>query len=429
MKWFLRILLGLVVLGLVGAGSAWALVRSESPAIPLEGETDHRDALDVRAVLEHIGDPRQLTPGSRRTVTLDQRQVDAIVAEASRRFRRASGRAKLLDGAVEVEASAESPWPWLTPYVDVTARVTGTPDAPRVLSARLGSLPVPAAIVQPRAEKLYALLRDMRPWIDAVIDAVDDVAIRDGEVTVAYRWTPELEDELKRTGRQLVLGELRASRLLEYHDAVTALTEEFGRREKLPFVRLVETLFGVAEAHVDAGADPALEVRAASLVGTFYLLRRPLGRLIGEELERPPKRTVILWGRADLPKHFLVSVVLTLWGDRAFADALGLSKEITDSTDEGGSGFSFADLAADRAGTQLAHLAMASPEAAEALVRRLAAPTTDEELLPDPTRLPEGMTNEEFLEVYSHVDSPEYAAMVAAIDARLEASDVRRALP
>lgn len=429
MKWFRRILLVVLAVAVVGVGTAWAMVRSDTPAIPLQGEVGHEEALEIRRVLEHVGDPRKLAPGTPLEVTLSQEQVDVLLAEASRRFDEASARVRLRDGAIDVEASAASPWPWITPYVDVVARITGTLDAPRVLSAKVGNLTLPPWFLQPRVDQLYGFMRQSKPWIRAAVSAVDRVDLREGEVTVAYRWSEELEKEIRKTGRALVLGELDASRILAYHEALTGLVSDWPPRERLPFVGFLRTLFDLADRRTESGGEPMLELRAASLVGTYYLIGRPLGGLVDQDVPRAPKRTVVLWNRSDLPKHFLVSVVLTMWGDRAFADALGLSKEITDSTDDGGSGFSFADLAADRAGTQLAERAMASDRAARALIARLAAPLTDAQLLPDPTRLPEGMSEERFREVYSHVNSPEYTAVVDAIDARLAASDVQGALP
>ncbi|MEM1414629.1 MAG: hypothetical protein AAGH15_07005 [Myxococcota bacterium] len=427
MKRLLRFLLVLLVLGVVGVGTAWALVRTETPAIPLEGDTDHDDALALRAVIGHIGDPRRLSPGTRETVTLSQAQVDVLVAEASRRFDRASGRVKLHEGEVELEASAESPFPGITPYLDVTARLTGTPAAPQILEAKVGALPIPAGLFQGRADAAWALLQSRRPFLATLAESVEEVVLREGEASVTYVWTEELERELVAFGREVVLGELATDRLLTYHEAVVTTMRE--RRGEVPFVEFLNVLFGLAEERVQAGEDATRELRAASLVGTFYVVERPLGPLVSLEVPDPQRRLVLLWDRDDLPKHFFVSVLLTMWGDRDFADALGLSKEITDSTDEGGSGFSFADLAADRAGTQLAERSMSSPEVARALVARLAQPLTDAQLLPDPTVLPEGMDEAAFQEAYGRIDSPEYTALIEAIDGRLAGSDVRQALP
>ncbi|NIL98362.1 MAG: hypothetical protein GTO53_10785, partial [Planctomycetales bacterium] len=57
-------------------------------------------------------------------------------------------------------------------------------------------------------------------------------------------------------------------------------------------------------------------------------------------------------GRTDLVSHFLVSAVLTLAVGADAAQAAGILKEISDT--HGGSGFSFADVAANLAGVEMA---------------------------------------------------------------------------
>jgi uncharacterized protein YfiM (DUF2279 family) len=57
-----------------------------------------------------------------------------------------------------------------------------------------------------------------------------------------------------------------------------------------------------------------------------------------------------LLGRYDSAQHFVISAALAAWAGEPAANAIGVYKEIDDS--RRGSGFSFADLAADRAGTR-----------------------------------------------------------------------------
>ena len=82
-------------------------------------------------------------------------------------------------------------------------------------------------------------------------------------------------------------------------------------------------------------------------------------------------------GRHDSAQHFVISAALAAWAGEPVAEAIGLYKELDDA--RRGSGFSFADLAADRAGTRFGELvAKASARLDEALQRILGRrPTLD----------------------------------------------------
>jgi hypothetical protein len=79
-----------------------------------------------------------------------------------------------------------------------------------------------------------------------------------------------------------------------------------------------------------------------------------------------------LHGRHDLLQHFVVSAALTaVLGARA-AEAAGVFKELLDS-EEGGSGFSFADLAADLGGIGFAQQVLGQPGRLAELEKSFAA--------------------------------------------------------
>ena len=76
---------------------------------------------------------------------------------------------------------------------------------------------------------------------------------------------------------------------------------------------------------------------------------------------------VTLQQRWDYPLHFLISALVAAEAGTPLADAVGLWKELTDAR-RGGSGFSFEDLAADRAGTRFGELAIRDPARLQARI-------------------------------------------------------------
>ncbi|OYQ35058.1 hypothetical protein CHU93_02000 [Sandarakinorhabdus cyanobacteriorum] len=127
----------------------------------------------------------------------------------------------------------------------------------------------------------------------------------------------------------------------------------------------------------------------------------------------PPPEPVLA-GRTDLAKHWAVSAALAAVGGVETSRLMGEWKELSDSM-AGGSGFSFVDLAADRAGLRLGRAAV-NPVRAAAVRAELAGITNEGLLPPSVLALAEGLPNDRFVARYRDTDSQRFAAAVKAID-------------
>jgi hypothetical protein len=127
-----------------------------------------------------------------------------------------------------------------------------------------------------------------------------------------------------------------------------------------------------------------------------------------------------LRGRADWARHYSLSAALALLRHPFVSDAAGLIKEQLDALTRD-SGFSFADLAADRAGVRFAAAATHSETAAAAMQARLEHGFGVADFFPPVDDLPENLTVEEFRRRYGGVGDARYRRMLREIDARLEA--------
>jgi len=129
---------------------------------------------------------------------------------------------------------------------------------------------------------------------------------------------------------------------------------------------------------------------------------------------------VTLRGRVDLQKHFMYSIAFQLFGNSSASDAIGELKEFLDSN-PGGSGFSFADLMADRAGTRLAKIATESEETALWVQQQLSQNIVESDFMPEIADIPEGLSAIDFTNNYRDVDSAKYRNMLQLLDKRLAA--------
>lgn len=132
-------------------------------------------------------------------------------------------------------------------------------------------------------------------------------------------------------------------------------------------------------------------------------------------------------GRRDLAKHFMASAVMAAEGGSTLSHLVGQAKELGDAN--GGSGFSFVDLTANRAGIRFAELATGSAVGARH-VQLLARSGLDQNaIMPTVDGLPEGMQRAALERAVGDVGSPDYERVLARIDRRINNAPLYRGKP
>jgi hypothetical protein len=100
--------------------------------------------------------------------------------------------------------------------------------------------------------------------------------------------------------------------------------------------------------------------------------------------------------------------------------SVGIAKELMDAT-PGGSGFSFVDLMADRAGTLFADAATEDDASARLMQALIRDGVTTADFCPPIDGIPEGLTMDEFQTDYGGLAGEGTTAIVAEIQRRLKA--------
>jgi len=134
---------------------------------------------------------------------------------------------------------------------------------------------------------------------------------------------------------------------------------------------------------------------------------------------------ITLSGRQDLSRHFWVSAALTLLSGNERSMAVGLAKELMDAT-PGGSGFSFPDLVADRAGNLFALAATRDERSARVLRNRILGGIRADDYFPDVSDLPENLSRGQFQERFGGLGGKETRRVVEEIRRRLAACNLLR---
>jgi len=291
---------------------------------------------------------------------------------------------------------------------------------------QVGLVRVPGPILNVAARIIVSAVED-DPNIREVLACVDSLDVRGGNLEVVGNTA---------TFRTHVLPLLLAKKAITpavtaatraQIDHLTALENRLPRGDKdARFLAILKAAFANARARSGAG-DPIVENRAAILALAIVSGDRRIERLVGPATDPPAAAKarrrlarVSLYGRIDWARHFVVAGALTLLLDEVAIEALGVFKETLDSTG-GGSGFSFADLMADRAGRLFALTATRNAESARAMQAWMTGPVRVADFFPPAAGLPEGLTAAQLLARYGGVGGPGYRQVLEEIDRRLRA--------
>jgi hypothetical protein len=355
--------------------------------------------------------PRRLQASGAQSVTLSEQDLDLVANYLAHFYANGSARLKLTNDKAEIVASIRPPQVPLIFYFNVSAVVGDGAAVPRFRQISIGRLVAPGFLADWLAAQ--ALKKTLgQETLVVLAQAIKQVDIKDGQLAIAYERPANLRDKL----RSAVVSVDDQERLRVYQERL-ALISGGSKDKSVSLTELLVALFELAEARAAQGNSPA-ENRAVITVLALYVTGKPLSALLpaAKDWPRPSAQVVTLNGREDLAKHFIVSAALAVNVGVPVSDAAGLHKEIEDS--RSGSGFSFADLAADRAGTRFGAYAVEQANATK-LQKKLAAGASERDFMPGTEELPKSMSETEFKRRFGGVGASPYTRMAGDIDRRI----------
>lgn len=406
---------------LVATALAVLLFLDSHPRVPEERELTVAERVWAQEWLR-AARPRGQRQGEPITLTLTEPEANLLLAYLIDRLGGGRAQVRLLEDRAQVIASLGLPLDPDGRFVNLELELSGSGLPPRIERLRLAGLPVPESLAQGLARQVLETL-DRRHLLQSL-------EIAPGRIRVTYAWHP---DALADLGRGLLPPALWES-LLVYQDRIQAETRALPKGQRVQLAPLLSRLLAEAGDR-SQGRDPEAENRAAILALAAYVNRRALSSPteFGGLESRPGTRTsafqtVVLRSRADLAQHFMTSAAIATQGGEPLSELLGLYKEIADS--RGGSGLSFADLTADRAGNRFALRATTDPagaRATQALARRGLA---EDDFMPALDGLPEGLSRGELAAGIGNPKNPAYRRLAHGIERSIDALPIhRRAVP
>jgi hypothetical protein len=340
----------------------------------------------------------------------------------------------LFQDSALIKFSIELPFPDLVKYLNVEVMLVGSKEGLDLDTVTFGNITLPGNGLIKVIEWLANIyVKD--EFGTELLSMLKSVDITSNQLSVGVVLSENLKDDPLKNRNSLfalrdklaLYGDVNVIRF--YHQSLVDTIEQ-SENLKLSFAEYIGFTFGLVKQRNLAGIAESLakENRAALMALVLYFGTDKFELLVGDISKLSPKQLqqrtklrarVKLRGRVDIQKHFIYSVALQLFGTSTASNAIGELKEFLDSNN-GGSGFSFADLMADRAGTRLAMLATESDNSASTVQEYLADITDENLLLPELTGLPEGISQEAFELYYRDINSKVYSEMLNSIDQQLQ---------
>ena len=304
-------------------------------------------------------------------------------------------------------------------YLNATAALVQKGNNFWLEDIRISAIAIPNRVSRILSWLSHRLLLNFESYRNG-LGAIDELKFRPDQLELTYQWRPELLKEIAIAHRELFSSPEEDERFVFYAQRIAEISRKL--HIIAPAELMLKPLFNFAYLRSATEEQAALENRALLSALGVYMAGNTAQQLMGRQEKHPRERAVrrylTLAGRYDLAQHFILSAYLSSSAGDGVADGLGLFKEFKDS--QGGSGFSFADLAADRAGRKLAQLAI-DPSRARNLQQQIISATNENDFMPSIESLPEGIQELEFKARFASLGSDEYRVIENEIERRLKA--------
>ncbi|MDY6969717.1 MAG: hypothetical protein SVR08_13815 [Spirochaetota bacterium] len=305
-------------------------------------------------------------------------------------------------------------------YLNMTSELSFTFNSISIDKLKIGELPIPGWFAGFMLKLMHKYLQqyDRYQSISQGLKTIKEVRLRKRSMIIVYQWQPDLLNEIQNQSRGMFLPKYEQEHLPFYNNLIMNIATNNGNK-LISLSRVFQILFRQARKNSTSSGNAVAENRILIIALTINSVGTKINRILGMKKKSGFKRLrLTLLGRQDLAKHFLVSAAITVSAGTGLANLAGIFKEIDDS--RGGSGFSFADLSADRAGVRFAQKAVTLEGQAVILQQRMSSTSLrDTDYMPYINNLPEGIMELQFKRKFKDLNSENYHMIDMEIENRI----------
>ncbi|MFT5722461.1 MAG: hypothetical protein ACI9W6_002790 [Motiliproteus sp.] len=424
MRYLLRLSMALLLIGVVALGFMLSMALSDQPSVATPRDTSPQQVYQIKALAQRM--LKALKRSSPSTVRVSQAELNSVSSLVARAYPELLSQFSVDPQGLGLVLSLALPNNPFGRYLSLRLHVPIAARQLRIEQLQLGSLRIPDRLLQTLLPRLLDLLFDSGQR-ETLLLTLRLAQTSPERLTVAIHPPANASEKVR-----LLLARIQGfssdkpaldnSRISHYYSLLQQQAAGVDPQQWLSVTQFIAPLFRQLAQQADS-EDAHLEAGAALLALAIYLGSPQVEQLTGpvlteQQRQQPVHNRTLLQGRIDLRQHFAVSAALQVLADAGFSHAIGEFKELLDSRKEG-SGFSFADLAADRAGTLFAQRASRDPQQAMAFLQLFEPPLRESDLMIAIDTLPEGLTQAEFQTRYQGLQGKGYLALLERIDTEL----------
>lgn len=379
---------------------------------------NHDDVARAKKIL-HEGSKTR--PDEIGTLQLSKEDLNLAANYLLNRYSKSAVQISLKKNQLKFTATSTLPENRLGKYLNITVAFGNIEGQllPTITKFKAGKLLLPSKVA---AFVIDYFIRhsSLNDYFILATRPIKAVTIDPEKITITYFSSMETLVQ----ARQFLTGNDNDPLLNIYQQKLNEVIAQHDPKWRLSLATLLQAVFALAEQRSTPQTAIA-ENRMAILAVNNYVNKHAKPRTVASAIEKDRYYPAFLYKRVDLAQHFIGSASLAASIDGQVATVLGEEKELNDAL-KGGSGFSFIDLTADKAGTRFGEAAITSPETAIRLQKAMSAVQDYRDFMPDPTDLPEHMDEEEFKQRYQSTQSEAYQQLSKQIDDRITAMAIYR---
>ncbi len=391
---------------------------SDTPTVAIGWTLTHDDIVRAKKILY---EGSKTKPDEIGTIELTQPDINLAANYLFNRYRKSAVKIELKDNIIRFVVTMTLPKNYLGQYLNISFRFgnEGNNELPSLKKFKAGELLLPAKF---SAFVIDNIIRhtSLNEYFILATRPIRSIIIDQEKVTISYH--SSLENLIQ---AQNVLADGGKNNDLDiYQQKLTDVIAQHDSTWRLSLADLLKPLFTLAyqRSNLENAID---ENKMAIITINNYVNRKETKKFLSlplATLNTDKRYPTFLYKRIDLAQHFIGSAAITASMNDQISKTVGEEKELSDA--QGGSGFSFVDLAADKAGTRFGEMATSSPESARKLQKKISEIKDYTDFMPDPSDLPEHMDDTEFKRRFESVDSAIYQELSKKIDERITATPI-----
>ncbi|MFI3179426.1 MAG: hypothetical protein QX188_07715, partial [Methylococcaceae bacterium] len=357
---------------------------SDQPDIAVGWTLSQDDVIRARKLL-HEG--AKTKPDEIGTIELSQLDLNLAANYLLNRYSKSAVKIELINNVLRFTVTMTLPKNSYGQYVNISFRLAVEKDnnLPELTKFKAGKLLLPAKFAAFIIDKLikYSSLNE---YFILATQPIKIVKIDKQKISITYYSSKESLIH----AQNFLTQDSNNPELHIYQQKINDVLLRHDPAWRLSLAELLKPLFELALQR--SNLENAIEQNKLVIIAANNYVNNKDNKLLAftnSKFTSKKNYPTFLYKRIDLAQHFIASAAITSSINGQIAKAVGEEKELNDAN--GGSGFSFIDLAADKAGTHFGEIATSSPENALKIQKAMSEIKDYTDFMPDPRDLPEHM--------------------------------------